>query len=326
MPYLYTVEKKINPHVIIVVFVVFSVIAVSSFFIIYNYIQGKRLSSIYNYMDLGDYGNASFIFTDLYTDYPVDEAVIKAGIDLYYDILVRSSNDDEYAALKTPSVYNDRDALIDASEKVAIYSKQLLLLHPNSRNIWLIYQRLGTAYKNLGFSYYNEAYRAYISAIEAGDLRSDTVINLANICYGIGYYDDAILYLENAIKSEGNDGREFQIKLYYELSNAYEGSKNYTKAIQLLTSLEKEKIDDTILYYNINSKLGGLYLRQGIYNESEFFYRRAMEIDSQNPDVYYNMGLLYQTIGKRSDAIYMYREALAVNSGHVLAREALRRL
>lgn len=311
MPYIYTVEKKINFRILIILFLILVAIVFASFFLVYNYIQRKKVDSIYDYMSLSDYGNASFIFTDLYSDYPVDEAVVEAGVDLYYDILVRST---------------DRDTLIDASEKVIVYSKQLLLLYPKSERVWLIYQRLGAAYKNIGSLYYNESYSAYVKAIEMGDKRSSTVIDLANICYAIGHYDEAILHLENAIKSEGNEGKDFQMRLYYELADAYEGGKDYIKAIQVLSGLEDREINDNVLRYNINSKLGDLYLRQGLYSESEFFYRRAMAMNEQNPDIYYNIGNLYQTMNRRSDAAYMYRGALEVDKNHVLAIEALRRL
>ena len=151
MPYIYTVEKKINFHVLVISFIMFLAIAFVSFFLLYNYIQKKKVASIYDYMSLSDYGNASFIFTDLYSDYPVDKAVVLAGVDLYYDILVRSA---------------DKDVLIDASEKVIIYSKQALLLYPRSENVWLLYQRLGAAYKNLGGLYYKESYDAHIKRSE----------------------------------------------------------------------------------------------------------------------------------------------------------------
>lgn len=311
MPYIYTVEKKINFRILIISILILVAIILGSFFLVYNYIQRKKVDSIYDYMSLSDYGNASFIFTDLYSDYPVDEAVVLAGVDLYYDILVRST---------------DRDTLIDASEKVVIYSKKSLLLYPESEKIWLVYQRLGAAYKNLGSLYYNESYSAYVKSIEMGDKRSSTVIDLANICYAIGRYDEAIFYLENAIKSEGNEGEDFQMKLYYELADAYEGGKDYIKAIQVLSSLEDREINDNVLRYNINSKLGDLYLRQGLYSESEFFYRVAMAINEENPDIYYNIGNLYQTMKKRSDAAQMYRGALEIDKNHALAIEALRRL
>ena len=311
MPYIYSVEKKINFRFLIISFIIFVAIVSISFFLIYNYIQRKKVDSIYDYMSLSDYGNASFIFRDLYSDYPVDKSVLMAGVDLYYDILVRST---------------DKSVLIDASEKVIIYSKQALLLYPESKKVWLLYQRLGAAYKNIGSLYYKESYDAHVSAIKMGDKRSSTVIDLANICYAIGRYDEAILHLQNAINSEGNDGEEFQIKLHYELADAYEGGKDYIKAIEVLSDLEYREINDNVLRYNINSKLGDIYLRQGLYGESEFFYRRAMVINEENPDIYYNIGNLYQKMRKRSDAISMYRQALEIDKNHALAREALRRL
>ena len=41
-------------------------------------------------------------------------------------------------------------------------------------------------------------------------------------------------------------------------------------------------------------KLGNLYFRQGLYKESEFFYKKALEMDDKNPNLYYSIGILYR--------------------------------
>ena len=88
MPYLYNVEKKIGFNIIIVV--LFGIISSLSlgYLSISNYIQKKRMKSIYDYILAKDYDNASFIFKDMYNKNPLNKNILMAGIDLYYDILI----------------------------------------------------------------------------------------------------------------------------------------------------------------------------------------------------------------------------------------------
>jgi tetratricopeptide (TPR) repeat protein len=311
MPYLYVVEKKIKLRAIIISLIVFVIVSVLGIFWALNYIQKRRLSSVYDYISLSDYDNASFIFTKLYNQNPLNGVILKTGVDLYYDILIRG---------------DDLSMLQAASENVVMFTKQLFMINSFTSKKWLFYQRLGYSYSILGKPYYHDAYNAYIKAIEEGDKRSTTVINLAKICYNIGYFEDAVFYLEHSVLEASNDGESFNINLRYELANAYEGNKEYSKAIELLSNLENLRIDDTVLSYNIYSKLGGLYLRQGLFKESEFFYKKAQVLNAKSPDIYYSIGFLYQKMNKRKEAISMYREALKFDRNHKLANEALRRL
>lgn len=313
MPHLYIVEKKIKLHIIIISIIVVVIFVTLLTFFMYNYIQMKRLSSIYDYMAIGDYSNASFIFNDLYEKYPLDKNILKTGVDLYYDMLIRSDK---------------KSTIISSSENIAKYGRQLLLIHPFVKKKHILYQRLALSYQKLGASYYPNSYDAYIKAIENGDNRITTTIDLARVCYEIGKYSDAIKYLEDSVKKESeiSSGGAFNILLYYELANAYAANKDYTRAIQILSSLDGKPNNDIMLESKIYYRLGNLYFNQGLYKESEFFYKKALRIDGKNPDIYYSMGVLYRTMKKKIDAINMFREAVKIDNTYSAAKEALRRL
>lgn len=313
MPHLYIVEKKIKLHIIIIS-IVFVVILISILtFFTYNYIQKKRLSSVYDYMAVGDYSNASFIFDNLYEKYPLDENILKTGVDLYYDMLIRTDK---------------KSVEISSSENIIKYGKILLLTHPLVKKKNLLYQRLGFSYQKLGISYYPDSYNSYVKAIEEGDERIATIIDLAKVCYDIGKYSDAIKYLEDSLKKISDDNLEssYNVPIYYELANAYAANKDYTRAIQILSSLDGKPSEDMELKFQIYYKLGDLYFIQGLYKESEFFYKKALEIDEKNPNIYYSIGILYRTMKKRTDAINMFREAIKIDGTYNAAKEALRRL
>lgn len=307
MAYLYNVERKISAKIVIGVLI--GVIAASSFgyFSISNYIQKKRMKSIYDYIMAKDYDNASFIFMDMHNKKPFDKKILTAGIDLYYDILINSK---------------DEKVSISSCENIIKYALQLLITSRFLNNKHLIYQRLAYGYQKLGNSYYIDSYNAYAKALENGDKRASTVIELAKICYQIGLYKEAIIHLENILQNQNSPN----IELYYELANAYEGNKDYTKAIHTLSFITDKFNGNNKIEYDTYFKLGDLYFRQGLYTESEFFYKKALDMDDKNPNLYYSIGILYRQDKRRSEAISMFREALKIDGSYKPAIDALRRL
>ena len=307
MAYLYNVEGKISAKIVIGVLI--GVIAASSFgyFSISNYIQKKRMKSIYDYILAKDYDNASFIFMDMHNKKPLDKKILTAGIDLYYDILINSK---------------DEKVSISSCENIIKYALQLLITSRFLNNKHLIYQRLAYGYQKLGNSYYIDSYNAYAKALENGDKRASTVIELAKICYQIGLYKEAIIHLENILQNQNSPN----IELYYELANAYEGNKDYTKAIHTLSFITDKFNGNNKIEYDTYFKLGDLYFRQGLYTESEFFYKKALDMDDKNPNLYYSIGILYRQDKRRSEAISMFREALKIDGSYKPAIDALRRL
>lgn len=307
MPYLYNVEGKISAKIIIGVLI--GIIAASSFgyLSISNYIQKKRMKSIYDYISVKDYDNASFIFMDMHNKKPFDKKILMAGIDLYYDILINSKNE---------------KLSVSSCENIIKYAMQILITSKFLNDKYLIYQRLAYGYQKLGKSYYKDSYNAYVKALENGDKRSSTVIELAKICYEIGLYKEAVIYLENILQNQESPN----IELYYELANAYEGNKDYTKAIQTLSYITDKFNGNNKVEYDTYFKLGNLYFRQGLYKESEFFYKKALDIDDKNPNLYYSIGILYRQSRRRAEAISMFRGALKIDNSYKPAIDALRRL
>ena len=313
MPYLYNVERKISFKIIIVTLTTISLVILFTYTFLSNFIEKKRLKSIYDYMALEDYNNASFIFHDLLSKNPVNKNILIAGIDLYYDMLIRSE---------------DNNIIMLSSKNIIKYSKQVLLTSKFIKNKYLIHKRLADAYQTLGASYYKDAYISYLDAINSGDDRVSTIVELSKVSYEIGHYKEAIGYLEKILKiqTKQNPNADINTILNYELANAYAGNKDYTRAIQILTSLQGKFNNNKKLEFKTYFKLGDLYFIQGLYQESEFFYKKALLIDAKNAELYYSIGKLYTKIKKPSDAYYMFREALKIDNSYKPTRDAVRRL
>ncbi len=307
MPYFYNVEKKIGANIVILTLIGIISFSVCIYLFISNYIQKKRLKSIYDYMLVKDYDNASFVFKDMHNKNPLDKNILMTGIDLYYDVIINGINE---------------NIIISSCENIIKYARQILITGKFLKNKYNIYQRLAFSYQKLGSSYYDDSYDSYIKALENGDNRVSTVIELSKVCYNIGLYKEAINYLENIIKNQNITN----IELYYELANAYEGNKDYTKSIQTLSYITDKFNGNIDIELKTYFKLGNLYFRQGLYKESEFFYKKALEMDDKNPNLYYSIGILYRQDKRRKEAINMFREALKIDNSYKPAIDALRRL
>ena len=187
MPYFYNVEKKIGANIVILTLIGIISFSVCIYLFISNYIQKKRLKSIYDYMLVKDYDNASFVFKDMHNKNPLDKNILMTGIDLYYDVIINGINE---------------NIIISSCENIIKYARQILITGKFLKNKYKIYQRLAFSYQKLGSSYYEDSYDSYIKALENGDNRVSTVIELAKVCYNIGLYKEAINYLENIIKNQ----------------------------------------------------------------------------------------------------------------------------
>ena len=112
MPYFYNVEKKIGANIVILTLIGIISFSVCIYLFISNYIQKKRLKSIYDYMLVKDYDNASFVFKDMHNKNPLDKNILMTGIDLYYDVIINGINE---------------NIIISSCENIIKYARQILI-------------------------------------------------------------------------------------------------------------------------------------------------------------------------------------------------------
>lgn len=306
----YKVEKKINSKILFLIIVAVSSITVLSVVFIYSHIDRKRFLTFYNYISSNDYDNASFIFRTMYEKKPFDYNVLLAGIDLYYQILVDSV---------------DQDFLLISAEHVIIYSKQVLLSSLKAEKDYNIHRRLAYAYRLMGSSYYDEAYKAYKKAIVYKDNRIETKIELASICYDIGNYSEAVVYYNMAKKEASLLGSDYTFTKDddYRLALCYYANNNSVETLEILTTLFSDKSSNADILYKSSLTLADVYKGNGLYEESIFYYSQALEMNSSNPDIYFNIGTIYAQLGRSADANRMYRECLKIDNSYAPARKIL---
>lgn len=68
------------------------------------------------------------------------------------------------------------------------------------------------------------------------------------------------------------------------------------------------------------------YFLNGKYEEALKVLRKLLKICPDNPDVYYNLGIIYESKNQIDTAVQMYTKALELSPEHKFAREHLDKL
>jgi hypothetical protein len=62
-------------------------------------------------------------------------------------------------------------------------------------------------------------------------------------------------------------------------------------------------------------KLGDFSLRKGAYEAAEVYYRKSIAVDPENPDTWYNLGIVLRDLGKYREAIQAFNQTLRLQPG-----------
>jgi len=70
--------------------------------------------------------------------------------------------------------------------------------------------------------------------------------------------------------------------------------------------------EDSALYWK---KAGDYSLRKGEYEAAEMYYEKSLALDAENPDTWYNMGIVLRDLGKYREAIHAFQQTLRIQPG-----------
>lgn len=71
---------------------------------------------------------------------------------------------------------------------------------------------------------------------------------------------------------------------------------------------------------------GKFYILNNKYDEALKFFLNYLSNDPGNPEVYYHLGLIYETKNEIDKAKDMYEKVLSILPGHVFAKKRLDKL
>lgn len=118
------------------------------------------------------------------------------------------------------------------------------------------------------------------------------LVQLANRFYMDGNYTAAQEIYEVVVELGNTDADTL-----FRLARCYGVTPETDKAIslyqQVIASLEHNDASNP-LYYQAYNNLGGMYKKKDMYKEAELAYVKAIEINEEYANAYYNLGLLYE--------------------------------
>lgn len=189
---------------------------------------------------------------------------------------------------------------INKYEKAAQFMKDALRLGYSDSGI---YYHLGDSYLRMGS--YKEAAEAYQKGMQ-------TDPNDGRNYYGMGTY--VRVYEHNLQKAQEWLERAYRVdpdnlELYLEMGAFYLESKEYDKAIEILSKGASMKVPIACPYQG----LGMVYMALGFPKIAEENYKKAIHADPFRESVHYDVASFYVAIGELDKAETYLDQALALN-------------
>ena len=117
------------------------------------------------------------------------------------------------------------------------------------------------------------------------------------------------------------DHRKELIKLKLDLAQAFEEKEEIDKAIKVYLELLEYSDDmDRKTLLSVYETLGYLYSELKRYKDSIRYYEIAIDMGDRNPEIYYNLNDLYNTIGDKNRASYYLAKLLELKPKDVETR------
>jgi tetratricopeptide (TPR) repeat protein len=223
---------------------------------------------------------------------------------LYLGVL-KEENADLPGALETyrkgienaPDNEDLRVALVGALRKSGDFQQAIEEAHAalkiNSNSV-PIYNNLGLAYLDAGNLdlaqfVYQKAVNDIVGASENPYIRS----NLGWIMYKRGQKGAALFNLQAAVK----DPNTAPVPALVFLSQVYMDDRNYGDVVPLLENAQKQQPNN----HGVLMNLGLAYRGVGKLDDAKRTYTKALEVKPENPDPYFNLGVLYGDYYKQYD-------------------------
>lgn len=187
------------------------------------------------------------------------------------------------------------------------------------------YTNLGYIYESVGKTnkaeyYYSEGLNFAKRNNSIGGLKM--VYNaMGRLSGSKGLYNNAVEYYLDCLSLYDEKKDVDRASTLNNLAAAYISLKNYTKARELLESLNEEWLEkeDPELYYATLSNSGVMYTHLKQYDFAERIYLKCLEFSKkveaaeQLVGCYINLGSLYEDTGRKEESFEYYNEALKLS-------------
>ncbi len=201
---------------------------------------------------------------------------------------------------------------IKAYSKAIDYANAVLRINKKNQKAYFI---KGFVYKESGDT--SRAISSFTTAVELDPENYDAYIQLG-ILYGAKGNDIAIQYYSNALRIRpSSEEALYNRGLYFQESGLIDKAEEDYKLIILKNSGYSHA------YYN----LGFIALvNKKDYPDAIKLFSKAIELDQNYVEAFYNRGLAYQYSGNKDAAVKDYRSALSIFPNYSLAKDRLKEL
>lgn len=251
----------------------------------------------------------------------------------YYHRTLRADSKYTDAYLNIANIYKQRDQIPLAVSALEKGLKEM----PENKQIDDMIALIKSEVATIRYQYaielhtkgdYEKAIKEYKNIIQISEPDSDLYVNLGAAYQAMDNNENAISAYKNAININDSNATA-----YYYLGTAYFGQKNYEKALKsyqkaLAINPEDKNIKEAIesskkvMTDNILEKSISEY-NQGNYKEALLTLNTALITSSENADIYYHRGMVYDAMEKYPLAISDYKLAVKYNPGLDIAYYAL---
>jgi tetratricopeptide (TPR) repeat protein len=169
----------------------------------------------------------------------------------------------------------------------------------------------------------NKALSSYQTAVEVNPDYYEAYMSIANI-YSVLNHKLTVDYYNNALQARPNSlEARYNLALFIQHNGLFnEAIDIYLEIIELASSMPGN-IYLAQAYHN----LGYIYMVEGEDIDKAIpYFEKAIENKPKYVEAIYNLGLAYEEIGRKEEAIKLYKRTLEINSGFDLAAQGLERL
>jgi len=153
-------------------------------------------------------------------------------------------------------------------------------------------------------SLYEDAIKAFDTAIELNPQQAGTLAVKANALMNLGRYNESLKILDEAIEIASRDSEKAQI--WFEKAHLFAEQGNYNETAKALEEATELSPDDKNLWLN-----GGVLLSAVLDRNDEAlgYYERALQIDPADGYAWYAKGEALKAMGRTSDADAAFAKA-----------------
>ena len=157
----------------------------------------------------------------------------------------------------------------------------------------------------------------YEAAIKSGTATVDEWLKLGGLYIETGEYDKAVKYLDKALILKPDEKQESSILL--NLASAYAKGGVFEREMECYNILLKKPITNPSVW----GRAARAYERFGKINEAVLYYTRAINVDPNNADLFYDYSFFCEKLGQLDRAISAAKRALELKPESERALERL---